>query len=85
MSLVNAANADSRKMCKVDVNKTGRIFDFLVSSGVLILSYDPTVKHAPPPLKEPGMFANGDHYANGGGHAHSGPFGQLVGNGANGH
>lgn len=30
---------------KIDVNKSGRIFDFLVSSGMLILTYDPL---APP-------------------------------------
>lgn len=28
-------------MMKIDVNKSGRIFDFLVSSGMLVLSYDP--------------------------------------------
>ncbi|OCF34076.1 transcriptional adapter 2-alpha [Kwoniella heveanensis CBS 569] len=33
---------DARKMLKIDVNKSGRIFDFLVSSGMLQLSYDPT-------------------------------------------
>ena len=32
------------KMMKIDVNKSGRIFDFLVSAGMLILSYDPTAK-----------------------------------------
>ncbi|KAK8861484.1 hypothetical protein IAR55_002305 [Kwoniella newhampshirensis] len=35
---------DARKMLKIDVNKSGRIFDFLVSSGMLTLAYDPTVK-----------------------------------------
>ncbi|KAK4687393.1 transcriptional adapter 2-alpha, partial [Tremellales sp. Uapishka_1] len=35
---------DARKMMKIDVNKSGRIFDFLVSSGMLSLSYDPSVK-----------------------------------------
>ena len=29
---------------KIDVNKSGRIFDFLVSAGMLILAYDPSVK-----------------------------------------
>jgi hypothetical protein len=29
------------KMMKIDVNKSGRIFDFLVSTGMLRLSYDP--------------------------------------------
>ena len=33
-------------MMKIDVNKSGRIFDFLVSSGMLVLQYDPL---APPP------------------------------------
>lgn len=32
---------------KIDVNKSGRIFDFLVSSGMLVLQYDPL---APPPI-----------------------------------
>jgi hypothetical protein len=31
-------------MMKIDVNKSGRIFDFLVSSGMLCLAYDPSVK-----------------------------------------
>jgi transcriptional adapter 2-alpha len=31
-------------MMKIDVNKAGKIFDFLVSSGILCLSYDPTQK-----------------------------------------
>lgn len=35
---------DARKMMKIDVNKSGRIFDFLVSTGVLKLMYDPTMK-----------------------------------------
>ena len=29
---------------KIDVNKSGRIFDFLVSAGMLHLAYDPSVK-----------------------------------------
>lgn len=37
-------------MLKIDVNKSGRVFDFLVSSGMLILAYDPTVK--PPSVPE---------------------------------
>lgn len=37
-------------MMKIDVNKSGRIFDFLVSSGMLRLSYDPNaVVVLPPP------------------------------------
>ncbi len=39
-------------MLKIDVNKSGKIFDFLVSSGMLILAYDPTVKPVYPPPKE---------------------------------
>ncbi|WVR03914.1 hypothetical protein IAU60_000913 [Kwoniella sp. DSM 27419] len=35
---------DARKMLKIDVNKSGPIFDFLVSSGMLRLSYDVTQK-----------------------------------------
>jgi transcriptional adapter 2-alpha len=35
---------DARKMMKIDVNKSGRIFDFLVANGILKLMYDPTVK-----------------------------------------
>lgn len=31
-------------MLKIDVNKSGRIFDFLVSAGILRLSYDPSAK-----------------------------------------
>lgn len=29
-------------MMKIDVNKSGRIFDFLVSAGMLVLQYDPS-------------------------------------------
>ena len=32
---------DARKMLKIDVNKSGKIFDFLVASGVLMLNYQP--------------------------------------------
>jgi len=39
-------------MLKIDVNKSGRIFDFLVSAGMLLLSYDPLVKHVPLPVKD---------------------------------
>lgn len=35
---------DARKMMKIDVNKSGRIFDFLVANGILKLMYDPTIK-----------------------------------------
>jgi transcriptional adapter 2-alpha len=31
-------------MLKIDVNKSGKIFDFLVSSGMLSISHDPSVK-----------------------------------------
>jgi hypothetical protein len=31
-------------MMKIDVNKSGRIFDFLVTTGMLVLAYDPSVK-----------------------------------------
>lgn len=48
-----------RRMLKIDVNKSGRIFDFLVSSGMLILAYDPTVKAILPPSKDPNsLFGN---------------------------
>ena len=33
-----------RNMLKIDVNKSGRIFDFLVESGMLDLAYDPVAK-----------------------------------------
>lgn len=86
-------------MLKIDVNKSGRIFDFLVSSGLLILSYDPTIKHLPLPLKDAnGVFgasndlANGHHFhshsGNGigsSGFGHTGSLGQITVNGANGH
>lgn len=36
---------DARRMMKIDVNKSGRIFDFLVSSGILILAYDPSKRN----------------------------------------
>lgn len=39
-----------RRMLKIDVNKSGRIFDFLVSAGMLVLAYDPTVKSVYPSL-----------------------------------
>jgi hypothetical protein len=42
-----------RKMLKIDVNKSGRIFDFLVSSGMLVLQYDPMAKV---PEKEPSII-----------------------------
>ncbi|KAL7419684.1 Transcriptional adapter ada2 [Cryptotrichosporon argae] len=35
---------DARKMLRIDVNKSGRIFDFLVSSGMLALAYDPAAR-----------------------------------------
>jgi transcriptional adapter 2-alpha len=40
-------------MMKIDVNKSGRIFDFLVSSGMVVLQYDPFAK--PPPEHEKGV------------------------------
>ena len=43
-----------RRMMKIDVNKSGRIFDFLVSAGMLILSYDPTLKTLTP--QKPGSL-----------------------------
>ncbi|KAK1927453.1 hypothetical protein DB88DRAFT_32495 [Papiliotrema laurentii] len=72
---------DARKMMKIDVNKSGRIFDFLVSSGMLILAYDPTVKPVYPPLKDPNaMFGaplsvdlvNGQQMVNGHANGHLG-------------
>ncbi|WRT65609.1 uncharacterized protein IL334_002554 [Kwoniella shivajii] len=36
---------DARRMLKIDVNKSGKIFDFLVSSGMLRLKYDSSPKH----------------------------------------
>jgi hypothetical protein len=71
----------NRKMMKIDVNKSGRIFDFLVSSGMLILAYDPTVKPVYPPLKDPNaMFGaplsvdlvNGQQMVNGHANGHLG-------------
>ncbi|WWC60212.1 uncharacterized protein I303_102778 [Kwoniella dejecticola CBS 10117] len=32
---------DARRMLKIDVNKSGKIFDYLVHSGILRLKYDP--------------------------------------------
>jgi transcriptional adapter 2-alpha len=40
-------------MLKIDVNKSGRVFDFLVNSGMLILQYDPMAKI---PEKEPSII-----------------------------
>lgn len=34
----------SRKFFKMDVNKSGRVFDFLVNSGMLVLQHGPTAK-----------------------------------------
>nr|XP_019050277.1 transcriptional adapter 2-alpha [Kwoniella bestiolae CBS 10118]OCF29207.1 transcriptional adapter 2-alpha [Kwoniella bestiolae CBS 10118] len=31
---------DARRMLKIDVNKSGKIFDFLVDQGILVLKYD---------------------------------------------
>ena len=42
----NLKRRDARKMMKIDVNKAGRIFDFLVASGMLTLSYDLVAKVA---------------------------------------
>jgi transcriptional adapter 2-alpha len=39
-----------RKMLKIDVNKSGRIFDFLVQHGYLRLTYDPSAPPPPPQL-----------------------------------
>ncbi len=41
---------------KIDVNKSGRIFDFLVTSGMLILAYDPTATKSLVPGKEGHMM-----------------------------
>ena len=43
-------------MMKIDVNKSGRIFDFLVSSRMLILAYDRNAKILPPTNGKEGMF-----------------------------
>ena len=57
---------DARKMMKIDVNKSGRIFDFLVSSGMLILAYDPSAKPVfPPPRETSGVFAPTVNLTNG--------------------
>jgi len=40
-------------MLKIDVNKSGRIFDFLVTSGMLVLQYDSMAKI---PEKEPSII-----------------------------
>jgi len=34
----------TRKFFKMDVNKSGRVFDFLVNSGMLVLQHGPTAK-----------------------------------------
>jgi transcriptional adapter 2-alpha len=49
---------DARKMLKIDVNKSGRIFDFLVSSGMMVLNYDPLAKPPPEPTIILGMEAD---------------------------
>lgn len=48
------------KMLKIDVNKSGRIFDFLVQQGYLRLTYDPNAP-APvdPPVTKTPAHANG--------------------------
>jgi len=38
------SDGTDRRMLKIDVNKSGRIFDFLVTSGMLTLAYDPAAK-----------------------------------------
>ncbi|WVN85796.1 uncharacterized protein L203_100947 [Cryptococcus depauperatus CBS 7841] len=35
---------DARKMLNIDVNKSGRIFDFMVQNGMLVLAYEPQGK-----------------------------------------
>lgn len=50
---------DARKMLKIDVNKSGRIFDFLVSSGMLRLSYDPSASGKSAALATAGTLPNG--------------------------
>ena len=59
-------------MLKIDVNKSGRIFDFLVMSGTLHLSYDPTVKGIGPGKEGHMIMPNGHGHEqmNGGGDAH---------------
>jgi transcriptional adapter 2-alpha len=52
-----------RKMLKIDVNKSGRIFDFLVSAGILRLSYDPSAKGIGPGKEGHVIHPNG--HANG--------------------
>lgn len=47
-------------MMKIDVNKSGRIFDFLVSSGMLMLQYDPLAPKPCPQEKEQAMIQMGD-------------------------
>ncbi|ORX33626.1 hypothetical protein BD324DRAFT_653928 [Kockovaella imperatae] len=55
---------DARKMMKIDVNKSGRIFDFLVSAGMLILSYDPSIKSYTP-RKDGSLLGYGMELMNG--------------------
>jgi transcriptional adapter 2-alpha len=66
------ANLCHRKMLKIDVNKSGRIFDYLVSSGIMRLAYDPSVKGIGPGKEGHVIHANG----NGTGHA---PYGSVNG------
>ena len=46
-------------MLKIDVNKSGRIFDYLVSSGIMRLAYDPSVKGIGPGKEGHVINANG--------------------------
>nr|XP_019012163.1 transcriptional adapter 2-alpha [Kwoniella pini CBS 10737]OCF50944.1 transcriptional adapter 2-alpha [Kwoniella pini CBS 10737] len=43
---------DARRMLKIDVNKSGKIFDYLVHSGILRLKYDPNQPQHPHPHKQ---------------------------------
>lgn len=44
MSRPWSARLTLRKMLNIDVNKSGKIFDFLVSTGALRLAYDPAAR-----------------------------------------
>lgn len=52
-------------MLKIDVNKSGKIFDFLVSAGILRLSYDPSAKGIGPGKEGHVIHGNVNGYGQG--------------------
>lgn len=57
----------NRKMLSIDVNKSGKIFDYLVNSGALRLAYDPTAS-------KPTLGQSHSHTHT---HAHAHPLGTV--------